>query len=100
MATKEELQTQADAEIEAAKPLYIQTNGVRRELNDDEYAQKKIDLGNAKWNDQQFGYIKARQEAYAAVPVQLDMQYWDEVNSTTTWKDHIAKVKSDNPKPE
>ena len=100
MATKEELQTQADAEIEAAKPLYIQTNGVRRELNDDEYAQKKIDLGNAKWNDQQFGYIKARQEAYAAVREQLDMQYWDEVNGTTTWKDHIAKVKSDNPKPE
>ena len=31
---------------------------------------------------------------------QLDMQYWDNVNSTTTWKDHIAKVKSDNPKPE
>ena len=31
---------------------------------------------------------------------QLDMQYWDSVNSTTTWADHIAKVKSDNPKPE
>jgi len=26
------------------------------------------------------------------------MQYWDEVNGTTTWKDHIAKVKGDNPK--
>jgi len=24
--------------------------------------------------------------------------YWDNVNSTTTWKDHVAKVKSDNPK--
>ena len=30
---------------------------------------------------------------------QLDMQYWDSVNSTTLWADHIAKVKSDNPKP-
>ena len=99
MATKEELQTQADAEIEAAKPLYIQTNGVRRELNDDEYAQKKIDLGNHKWNEQQFGYIQARQEAYKSIPDQLDMQYWDAVNGTTTWKDHIAQVKSDNPKP-
>ena len=100
MATKEELQTQADAEIEAAKPLYAQVNNDRREFTDDEYAQAKIDLGNVKWNDQQFGYINARQQAYNSIADQLDMQYWDEVNSTTTWKDHIAKVKSDNPKPE
>jgi hypothetical protein len=26
------------------------------------------------------------------------MQYWDNVNGTTTWKDAIAKVKADNPK--
>ena len=100
MATKEELQTQADAEIEAAKPLYAQVDNVRREFTDAEYAQAKVDLGNSKWEAQQFGYVEARQEAYGSVQDQLDMQYWDEVNSTTTWKDHIAKVKSDNPKPE
>jgi hypothetical protein len=27
------------------------------------------------------------------------MQYWDSVNGTTTWKDKIAEVKADNPKP-
>ena len=100
MATKEELQTQADTEIEAAKPLYAQVNNERREFTDAEYAQAKVDLGNKKWNDQQFGYVQDRQEAYGSIADQLDMQYWDEVNSTTTWKDHIAKVKSDNPKPE
>jgi hypothetical protein len=100
MATKEELQTQADNEIEAAKPLNKSVNGVVSEFSDEEYAQAKIDLGNQKWNDQQFGYIQARQEAYGSVADQLDMQYWDEVNSTTTWKDFVAKVKSDNPKPE
>ena len=100
MATKEELQTQADTEIEAAKPLYAQVNNERREFTDAEYAQAKVDLGNKKWNDQQFGYIQARQEAYGSVQDQLDMQYWDEVNGTTTWKDFVAKVKSDNPKPE
>jgi len=26
------------------------------------------------------------------------MQYWDKINSTTTWQDAIAKVKSDHPK--
>ena len=100
MATKEELQSQADAEIEAAKPLYAQVNKERREFTDAEYAQAKVDLGNSKWETQQFGYIQARQEAYGSVQDQLDMQYWDAVNGTTTWKDHVAQVKSDNPKPE
>ena len=99
MATKEELQTQADAEIEAAKPLYAQVNNERREFTDAEYAQAKVDLGNNKWNEQQFGYIEARQEAYGSIGDQLDMQYKDLVDGTTVWKDHIAKVKSDNPKP-
>ena len=43
--------------------------------------------------------IEDRKVAYGSIADQLDMQYWDNVNSTTTWKDHIAKVKSDNPKP-
>ena len=100
MATKEELQAQADAEIEAAKPMYKQVNNERMEFSDSDYDQAKIDLGNSKWDAQQFGYIQARQEAYGSIADQLDMHYWDNVNSTTTWKDHIAKVKSDNPKPE
>ena len=100
MATKEELQAQADAEIEAAKPMYKQVNNDRKEFSDADYDQAKIDLGNSKWQEQQFGYIQARQEAYGSIADQLDMQYWDQVNGTTTWKDFIAKVKSDNPKPE
>ena len=99
MATKEELQALADQEIEDAKPLYKQVNNERLEFTDDDYAQAKTDLGNSKWNKQQFGYIQARQEAYGLIADQLDMQYWDAVNDTTTWKDHIAKVKNDNPKP-
>jgi len=43
---------------------------------------------------------EARKNSYKSIQDQLDMQYWDQVNGTTTWKDHIAKVKSDNPKPE
>jgi len=37
---------------------------------------------------------------YPSIGEQLDMQYWDLVNGTTTWKDTIAQVKADNPKPE
>jgi len=39
-----------------------------------------------------------RDRQYPSIGDQLDMQYWDEVNGTTTWKDAIAKVKADNPK--
>ena len=99
MATKEELQAQADQEIEDAKPLYKQINSEKMEFSDEDYAQAKIDLGNSKWNEQQFGYIQARQEAYGDLGSQLDMMYWDKVNDTTTWQDHIAQVKADNPKP-
>ena len=99
MATLEELTVVATQEIEDAKPMYAQVNNERREFTDDEYAQAKVDLGNSKWNSQQFGYIQARQEAYGSIGDQLDMQYKDAVNGTTTWKDHIATVKSDNPKP-
>ena len=100
MATLEELTTEATAEIEAAKPLYKQVNNERLEFSDADYDQAVTDLANSKWNDQQFGYIEARQEAYGSIADQLDMQYWDAVNGTTTWKDHIAEVKLNNPKPE
>ena len=99
MATLEELTTEATAEIEAAKPLYKQVNNERLEFTDADYAQSVTDLANNKWDTQQFGYIQARQEAYGSIGDQLDMQYKDLVDGTTTWKDHIAKVKSDNPKP-
>jgi hypothetical protein len=99
MATLEELTTEATAEIEAAKPLYKQVNNERLEFTDSDYAQAITDLANSKWDTQQFGYIQARQKAYGSIADQLDMQYWDKVNDTTTWKDHIAQVKTDHPKP-
>jgi hypothetical protein len=39
-----------------------------------------------------------RDRQYPLIGDQLDMQYHDQLNGTTTWKDAIAKVKSDNPK--
>ena len=40
-----------------------------------------------------------RRSAYGDLGSQLDMQYWDNVNGTTTWKDHVAAVKTANPIP-
>lgn len=44
-------------------------------------------------------YKEQRQQAYKPLAEQLDMMYWDKVNGTTTWQDHIDQVKTDNPKP-
>jgi hypothetical protein len=44
-------------------------------------------------------YVRKRQAVYPGIWDQLDMIYWDQVNNTTKFKEAIAKVKSDNPKP-
>ena len=40
-----------------------------------------------------------RRNAYGDLGSQLDMQYHDNVDGTTTWKDHVANVKTANPIP-
>ncbi len=97
--TIEQFRTEATSEIESAKPLYAQVNKERREFTDAEYDQAIEDLAQSKLDEQDNGYKVARQEAYPSVGDQLDMLYWDKVNDTTTWKDAIADIKSDNPKP-
>jgi phosphoribosylformylglycinamidine (FGAM) synthase-like enzyme len=99
MATLEELTVVATQEIEDAKPMYAQVNNERREFTDSEYDQAIVDLANSKFDTQENGYKTARQEAYNSIQDQLDMQYWDGVNGTTLWAEHIAQVKADNPKP-
>ena len=101
--TLEEFKTECRSELQAIRDgdgIYKQVNDERLPISDDDFEQMVIDCANSKFNEQQFGYIEARQEAYGSVQDQLDMQYWDSVNGTTLWADHIAQVKADNPKPE
>ena len=44
-------------------------------------------------------YQRDRQIAYASIEEQLDMQYWDKVNGTNLWQEHIDAVKAAHPKP-
>jgi len=98
--TEEQAMDQATQEIEDAKPLYKQVNDERLEFEDADYTQAIEDRKNSILDEYNNGYKRARQEAYLPIPEQLDMQYWDAVNDTTNWPDHIAQVKADNPKPE
>ena len=56
---------------------------------------KQAELQTAYNNN---AYQRTRATEYPELKEQLDMQYKDLLNGTTTWKDAIAKVKSDNPK--
>ena len=51
------------------------------------------------WDLEYDSYRSKRRAAFPTQEEQFDMQYWDSGNGTTTWKDAIAKVKADNPKP-
>ncbi len=64
-------------------------------ITNEQILAKQTELQTAYDNNQ---YQRDREVAYPAMADQLDMQYWDQVNGTTTWKDAIAKVKTDNPK--
>ena len=64
-------------------------------LNESAIATETARL-QAEYDSQE--YARNRAAAYASTGDQLDMQYWDSVNDTTTWKDHIASVKAQFPK--
>ena len=51
------------------------------------------------YRKQRTGQAGTTDTIYASIGDQLDMQYKDAVNGTTTWKDHIAAVKAKYPKP-
>ena len=102
MATLEEFQAECRTELQALRDgdgIFKQVNNERLPISDDDFEQMVVDCANSKFDNQENGYKEARQQAYGSIAEQLDMQYWDLVNDTTTWKDHIAQVKADNPKP-
>ena len=53
----------------------------------------------ADLSERQAAARSARRTADGDWNSQLDMQYWDNVNGTTTWKDHVAAVKTAIPIP-
>ena len=61
---------------------------------------EEIEAAHAEWQDEHDSkaYARARAEAYASIADQLDMMYWDSVNGSRTWLDHIEAVKEAHPK--
>lgn len=97
--TEEQALAQATQEIEDSKPRYKNINNETIECNDEDYASLIEIRKNYLLNEYFNGYKESRQLAYKPITDQLDMIYWDGVNGTTNWQDHIAEVKANNPKP-
>ena len=98
-----QFRTESASEIESEKPLYSQVNNERREFTDAEYDQAIEDRAQYKLDEQDNGYIRARQGAYASIGDQLDLLYHDMTagkgDKTGEWYKAVKKVKDDNPKP-
>ena len=67
-------------------------------LPTEEAVQAKLTELQSEYDAKQ--YQRDRADAYPSIQEQLDMQYWDAVNGTKKWQEAVAKVKTDNPKPE
>ena len=98
-----QFRTEATSEIESEKPLYAQVNNERREFTKAEYDQAIEDRAQYKLDEQDNGYVRARQDAYASIGDQLDLLYHDMTagkgDKTGEWYKAVKKVKDDNPKP-
>ena len=97
------------AEVDFTKDVLLQddSNGQGpyiKEWNISSVAQPTDEQLNAvdsaaDLSERQNAARSARRTAYGDLGDQLDMQYHDSVDGTSTWKDHVAKVKTDNPIP-
>ena len=100
MATLEEFQAECRSELQALRDgdgIFKQVNNERLPISDDDFEQMVVDCANNKFNEQEFGYIQKRQEAYPAIGEQLDYIFH---NGLEAWKsDIIQPIKDQFPKP-
>lgn len=63
-------------------------------------SETEIKAAHAEWQAEydSKAYARARAGEYAPIAEQLDMMYWDSVNGSRTWLDHIEAVKEAHPK--
>lgn len=73
-------------------------DGNPNNITNDQITTKQAELKTLYDNHQ---YYRDREVAFRAKSLQeqLDMQYHDAVNGTTTWKDWVQSVKDAHPKP-
>ena len=107
MATLAEWKTQLKADNPSLTKM---VNGDSIGLSTDEYNATIDEWAQADFDQEvadniianggeSANYAQYRADAYPSIGDQLDMQYHDGVNGTTTWADAIAAVKTKYAKP-
>ena len=86
------LRPKAEFTVRGDNLIWLDTNQTQPT---EEEIQTELTRLQAEYDANQY----QRDRVYPSIQDQLDMQYWDKVNGTTTWQDAIAKVKTDTPKP-
>tara|TARA_B000000475_G_scaffold268767_1_gene261747 strand:+ start:315 stop:731 length:417 start_codon:yes stop_codon:yes gene_type:complete len=72
-------------------------HATKKAANDAADAEEATALAAEK-NTYAYKRVHDETTSYASIAEQLDQQYHDSVNGTTTWKDGIAAVKAAHPK--
>ena len=91
-------QAEYESQVKFISGADANQNAIYKDTQDFTWSQvsaKKAELQTAYDNNE---YQRKRANAYPSIQDQLDMQYHDTVDGTTTWKDAIATVKTDIPK--
>jgi len=73
----------------------FKTYGLDKDGNKVNIVQSNVDAARVELAKSDYQWKRE----YPSIQDQLDMQFWDKKNGTTTWVDAVAKVKNDNPKP-
>ena len=79
--------------------LHPTVNGVAVSYDMPSESSLTTALATAQTDFDASSYSRNRAAAYPSIDDQLDMQYHDGVDGTTTWADAIAAVKTKYPKP-
>lgn len=92
-APAERDQARRVSSIDGVHVYFTAEEETARDAEEKAVADERADYeANHKWKDD-------RRDAYGDIGDQLDMMFHDLADGSTTWQDHIAKVKADNPKP-
>ena len=85
--------------FKAIKKLYPNVVTMRDDIAHDKDGNEVIYDENAVIVEMdKHAYKERRASAYKSITEQLDMLYWDKVNNTNLWQEHINAVKTKYPK--
>jgi len=73
-------------------------NGVKVQFTEAEETQRDAEEAQVVIDREANQYKRDRAKEYPSWQDQMDLQYWDKINNTSTWQDAVQAVKDKYPK--